>query len=101
MRVRYLFDQFSIDEFCRCLRDLMKQDGFRYIRFAPDKRQLFTEEQLTHAAPHHDLTHEDSFLRAIVNHSRVDLCRSLSSKSLSEGVRVFSDMGLRPQVWQF
>jgi predicted nucleotide-binding protein len=57
------FDQFSYEEFYAFIRALMQKHKFWNIQFIPATNlQIFSNQQLIHAAPDHDISHPDSFI---------------------------------------
>ncbi len=56
------FGEFDFEAFYSFLRNLGEEFAFHNILFTPDKLHLFTAEQLSHAAPNHDLSAPNSFV---------------------------------------
>jgi hypothetical protein len=64
MLFQVAFDQFSYEEFYAFIRALQEKHNFWTIRFAPaTNAQFFSEYQLEHAAPYHNVSHPGSFIR--------------------------------------
>jgi len=61
---KYYFKKFDFRAFKDFIYELVDKYRFFEIRFYPDRREFFSEFQLTHAAPLRNINHPDSFIGA-------------------------------------